>query len=130
MNANIKAAAHTTGGAIERREALDKMSASTTEAADVIKHSYSAAVKGAQEYNNKFIEYVHANTNAAFEFLHKLSSVTSPSAFVELSNEHARKQLETLTEQTKQLCALAQKGTLAATEPLKTGVSKAFNHAV
>ena len=52
----------------------------------------------------------------------------SRSAFVELSTEHARKQLETLTEQAKQLAALGQKVTLATAEPFKTGVAKAFKH--
>jgi hypothetical protein len=58
-----------------------------------------------------------------------LSGVNSPSAFVVLSTEYARKQFETLTEQTKQLTELAQKVTLATGERLKTGVAKAFNHA-
>ena len=40
-----------------------------------------------------------------------------------------RKQIETLTEQTKELAALAQKVTLATVEPLKTGVAKAFSQA-
>ncbi len=79
------------------------MNAATTEAADLIKNSYSTAVKGVQDYNNKFIEFTHANTNAAFDFVQKMSGVKSPSAFVELSTEHARKQLETLTEQSKNL---------------------------
>jgi hypothetical protein len=48
---------------------------------------------------------------------------------MELSTEHARKQLEILTEQTKELAALGQKVTLATSEPLKTGVTKAFSHA-
>jgi hypothetical protein len=38
-------------------------------------------------------------------------------------------QLETLTEQTKQLVALAQKVTLATAEPLNTGVAEAFKNA-
>jgi phasin len=96
---------------------------------DLIKNSYSTAVKGLQDYNNKIIEFAHANTNAAFDFVQKLSGVKSPSTFLELSTKHARKQLETLTEQTKQLAALAQKATLATAEPLKTGVAEAFNHA-
>jgi hypothetical protein len=54
--------------------------------------------------------------------------VKSPSAFVELSTEHARKQFETLTEQTNQLAALGQKVTLATAQPFQTGVAKAFNH--
>src|SRR5947199_7487656 len=89
------------------------------------KNTYSTAVKGAQDYNNKLIEFTQANTNAAYDFVQKLSGVKSPSVFVELSTEHARKQFETLTEQSKQLAALAQKVMLATAEPLKTGVAKA-----
>jgi hypothetical protein len=37
--------------------------------------------------------------------------------------------LEILTEQTKELAALAQKVTLATVEPLKTGVTKTFSQA-
>lgn len=116
-------------GTAKAKDTYEKMSAATTEAADLIKDSYAMGVKGMQDFNNKFIEFAHANTNAAFDFFQKLSGVQSPSAYLELSTEHARKQIETLTEQTKQLAALAQKGTLATAEPLKTGVAKAFNHA-
>jgi len=115
-------------GTAKAKDTYEKMSAATTEAADLIKDSYAMGVKGMQDFNNKFIEFAHANTNAAFDFFQKLSGVQSPSAYLELSTEHARKQIETLTEQTKQLAALAQKGTLATAEPLKTGVAKTFNH--
>jgi hypothetical protein len=37
--------------------------------------------------------------------------------------------IATLTDQTKELAALAQKVTLATTEPLKAGVTKAFGTA-
>jgi phasin len=116
-------------GTTQAKESYEKMNAATTEAADLIKNSYSTAVKALQDYNNKIIEFAHANTNAAFDFVQKLSGVKSPSAFLELWTKHARKQLETLTEQTKQLAALAQKATLATAEPLKTGVAEAFNDA-
>jgi hypothetical protein len=72
-----------------------------------------------EDYNNKFIEFARANTNAAFDFVEKMSSVKSPSVFVELWAEYVRKQVKTLVEQTK----------LATAEPLKTGVAEAFNHA-
>jgi phasin len=116
-------------GTAQAKETYEKMSAAGTEATEVIKTSYSIAVKGAHEYNDKLIEFAKANTDAAFEFFDKLSGVKSPSAFLELSTEHARKHLEMLNEQTKQLVAIAQKVTLASAEPLKTGVAKAFNHA-
>jgi phasin len=110
-------------GTAQAKETYEKMNAATTEAADLIKNSYSTAVKGLQDYNNKIIEFAHANTNAAFDFVQKMSGVKSPSEFLELWSEHVRKQLETLTEQTKQLAALAQKVTLATAEPLQTGVA-------
>jgi len=116
-------------GTAQAKEAFEKMNAATAEATDLIKSSCSSALKGAQEYNNKVLDFVHANTNAAFDFAQKLSGIKSPSEFLELSTEHARKQFETLTAQSKELAALAQKATLAATEPLKTGVTKAFGHA-
>src|SRR6202040_3153179 len=104
-------------GTTQAKETYEKMNAATTEAADLIKNSYSKAVKGMQDYNNKVIEFAHANTNAAFDFVQKLSSVKSPTAFVELWTEHARKQVETLTEQSKQLAVFGQKVTRATAEP-------------
>jgi hypothetical protein len=72
------------------------------------------------------IEFANANTEAAFAFAQKLLHVKSPSDFIELSTDHSRRQFETLTEQTKELAALAQEVTLARPEPLKTGVTKEF----
>jgi phasin len=113
-------------GSAQAKEAFEKMSGATAEATDLIKNTYSTAVKGAQDYNTKVIEFAQANTEAALDFVQKLSGVKSPSDFIALSTDHSRKQFETLTEQTKELAALAQKVTLATVEPLKTGVTKAF----
>jgi len=111
-------------GATQSKQAFETMSAASGEAADVMKNCYSTAVKGAQDYNNMVIEFVHSNTNAAFDFAHRISGVKSPSEFVELSTEHARHQLERLTNQTKELAELAQQVTVATAEPLKTGFTK------
>jgi phasin len=116
-------------GTTQAKEAYEKMSAATAEATDLIRNNYSTAVEGAQIYNNKLLEFAQTNSNVAFDFAQKLLGVKAPSEFIELSTEHARKQFEILTEQTKELAALAQKVTLATTEPLKTGVAKAFSHA-
>jgi phasin len=115
-------------GSAQVKEAFEKMSAATAEATAQIKHSYSTAVKGAQDYNAKLFEFAQNNTKAVIEFAQKLSGVKSPSDFIELSTDHSRKQFETLTEQTKELAALAQKVTLATVEPFKTGVTKAFGY--
>ena len=112
-------------GATQSKEAFEKMSAVSTQAADVMKNYCSTAVKGAQDYNNKLIEFTQANTKAAFDFAQRMSGVKSPSEFIELSTELSQQQFATLTEQTKQLAALAQQVTLATAEPLKTGFTKA-----
>ena len=113
-------------GSAQAKEAFEKMTGATAEATDFMKNSYSTAVKGAQDYNTKVIEFAQANTQAALDFVQKLSGVKSPSDFIELSIDHSRKQFETLTEQTKELAEVAQKVTIATVEPLKTGVTKAY----
>lgn len=112
--------------AAQAKETYEKMSAATTEASNLIHNSCSTAAKGAAEYNAKVIEIARANTNAAFDYAGKLLGVKSPSEFVELATEHARKHFEALSEQTKELAALGQKVALETTEPLKAGVTKAF----
>lgn len=99
-----------------------------TEGADLLKDSYAAAIRSVEEYNNKLLEYAQENTKATFDFFQQLSGVKSPTAFIELSTEHARNQFARFTEQTKQLTSLAQSATHAAAEPIKTGVAKAFEH--
>ena len=55
-------------GTTQAKETYEKMSVASTEAADLIQNSYLTAVKGVQDYNNKFFEFAHENTNAAFDF--------------------------------------------------------------
>jgi phasin len=112
-------------GATQSKEAFEKMGAATAQTADVMKNCYSTAVKGIQDYNNKLIEFTHANTKTAGDFAQRMFGVKSPSEFFELSADLAQQQLETLTKQTQQLATLAQQVTLATTEPLKTGFTKA-----
>jgi phasin len=111
-------------GVAQSKKAFDTVSAATGQTADVMKKCYSNALKGVQDYSNKVVEYTQANTNATFDFAQRISGVKSPSEFVELSTEHARQQLEILTNQTNQLAALAQRVSLATAEPLKTGFTK------
>jgi phasin len=115
-------------GNAQAKDAYEKTSAASIEAADIFKNCCFTAVRGAQDYNNKFMEFAHANSNSAFEFIQKLYDVKSPSAFIELSTEHSRKTFETLTEQSKQLAALVQNATSATAEPVKAVTTKAFNH--
>ena len=84
------------------------------------------ATQGATECNAKVIEFARANTNAAFDYANELLGVKSPSDFLKVASEHARKQFETFSAQTKELTALSQKAMLEAAEPLKAGAAKVF----
>jgi phasin len=116
-------------GTTQAKETYENMTATSTEAADLIKNSYWTAVKDVEDYNSKFIEFARANTNATFDFVQKMSGVKSPTAFIELWTEHARKQVETMTAQSRELAALTKKTALASAESLKTGVTDSLNRA-
>jgi phasin len=115
-------------GIAQTKVNFDKAKTATDQGADLFKTSYATAAKGATDYNLKFIEIARANTNTAFDYAHAMLAVKSVPEFFELSTAHARKHFETMTAQTKELATLAQKMTTDIAEPLKTGVTKAFNN--
>src|ERR1700693_981472 len=96
-------------GVSQAKESYEKLKEAAEEATDVMETTYVNASKGTTEYGLKLIEAAHTNTNAAFDFAAELMSVRSFSEMTELSAKHARKQFETLSEQTKELTALPQK---------------------
>jgi phasin len=114
-------------GVAQAKDTYEKMKAAAEEATDVLETSYSTASKGAGEYGLKVIEAARVNTNAAFDFFGELITAKTPSELIELSSSHARKQFETLTEQSKELGALAQKVATDTAEPIKSGMNKAFS---
>jgi phasin len=114
-------------GVAQAKDTYEKMKAAAEEATDVLETTYSTASKGAGEYGLKVIEAARVNTNAAFDFFGELITAKTPSELIELSSSHARKQFETLTEQSKELGALVQKVATDTAEPIKSGMNKAFS---
>jgi phasin len=110
----------------QAKETYEKMKSAAEEATDVIEDTYATASKGASDYGLKVIEVARANTNAAFDFAGQLMTVKSLSEMVELSTAHSRKQFETLTAQSKELVAIAQKAATDSIEPVKESFGKAF----
>jgi phasin len=113
-------------GVNQAKDSWEKMKAATEEATDLIEDSYAKASKGAADYGLKMIEACRTNTNAMFDYAGQMLAVKSMSDAVELSTAHMRKQFETMTEQSKELSALAQKIAAETTEPLKESVTGAF----
>jgi hypothetical protein len=89
----------------------------------------STALKGIQEYNQKLVEFTRENAQSQFEFIQQLAATKAPSQFFELSADHARRQLETLAQQTTELAKLAQRIAMATAEPVREGVTKVYDQA-
>jgi phasin len=117
-------------GVAQAKDTYEKMKAAAEEATDVLETTYSTATKGASDYGLKVIEVARTNTNSAFDFAGEVMAAKTLSEVVELSSTHLRKQFEALTEQSKELSALAQKVATETAEPIKSGMNKAFNKAV
>jgi phasin len=113
----------------QARDGYERMKAVAEEATDVLEGTYSTASKGATDYTLKAIEAARANANANFDFACEFVTVKSFSEAVELTSAHARKQFDAFIEQSKDLTAFAQKVAVETTEPLKSGVTKAFKTA-
>ena len=116
-------------GVAHARDAYAKAKVAGEETVDLLAKVYETVAKGAIEYNLKLIEIARTNNRAAFDYAHELLGVKSPSDLIELSTAHMRKQFDVVSAQNKELYALAQELAADATEPIKTGMSKAFNKA-
>jgi len=114
-------------GVAQAKDTYEKMKAAAEEATDVLETTYSTATKGASDYGLKMIEVARVNTNAAFDFAGEVMAAKTLSEVVELTSAHARKQFEALTQQSKELNALAQKVATETAEPIKSGMNKAFS---
>ena len=116
-------------GVEHTRNAYAKAKVASEEAIDLLENTCEIAAKRATDYNHKLIEIVRANTRAAFDNVNELLGAKSPPEFIELSTAQIRKHFESVSEQSKELCALTQEIATEAAEAIKKGLSKGFNNA-
>jgi phasin len=114
-------------GVAHAEETYEKAKVAAEQTTDFLKNAHTTAAKGATDYNLKVLEIARINTNTAFDYAQELLGVKSLPEFVEVSTAHARKQSEVMTAQTKELAEFAVKVATEIAEPLRTGMSKAFN---
>jgi phasin len=116
-------------GADFAKDVSDKTKATAEETNKAAGEAYATFASGAVEFHRQWIEMIRANTNATLDFVHQVLGVKSPSAFVELSAEHARKQAEAFAEQARHLTGMAQKLTTDMAAPMQAGMKNVFNKA-
>jgi phasin len=115
---------------VESRAAYVKAKTAADEAASAFEVSFAAAKDGALAINAKAFEALRANAEANFDFLKAVLAAKSLSDVIALHAEFTRKQVETMTGQTKDIGALTQKAMTDAVEPIKEQVAKSFKIAV
>jgi len=68
-----------------------------------------------------------ANVNATLEYAQRLANVRSPTEFIELSNNHARKHLELIMTHTAALAALSRSLTTTNAEQMTASIARVFS---
>lgn len=114
-------------GVAQAKDSYEKLKSAAEETTVTLETVYSSATKGSTDYGHKVIEIARANTNAGFDYAVSLLGAKSLSELVEISTTHSRQQFEAFHAQAKELTALAQKVATETAEPIKSGVTKAFN---
>jgi phasin len=110
-------------GLSQAKDNYAKMKSAAEEATSIMETTYTNATKGASDYGMKVVEIARVNSNSAFDLIAALLGARTFAQVVEISTAHTRKQIETLTEQVKELTALAQKVATHTAEPMKDGLS-------
>jgi phasin len=87
----------------------------------MVQGTYSTAAKESMDYGLKVMETASLNAQSAFELASALAKAKTPSEVVEISGAHARKQMELLVTQNRQLWAAAQKIATSMFTPVKDG---------
>jgi phasin len=100
------------------RDTPHKSTAAAEEMTQAATQGYFAAAEAVRDFNAKLIEIAQANTMAAVNFAQEVATAKSPIEAAMLWSSHARKNFETLTDQSKQLTALGQRVMTSAAEPL------------
>jgi len=86
--------------------------------------SLQKATEAAQEFRAKAFELMTASVKANLQYAHKLTRLTTPFEFIELSTNHTRKQFELIMSQTAAFGALSRSLTMANAERMTADIER------
>jgi phasin len=110
-------------GISQAKETYTRMKTAAEEATGIMETTCTNASKGAADYGLKIIEIARANSNASFDFAAELLGARTFAQAIEIATTHTRRQIETLSEQARELTSLAQKVAVQTTTPIKDGIA-------
>ncbi len=102
----------------QAREAYNRFMEAARQAHDVVSRSTDVIATGAREINEKAVKYTEANLQANFDLAQRLVQAKDLKEALDIQNQFARQQMETLAQQAQELSRLlaqsAQKANPAA----------------
>jgi hypothetical protein len=107
----------------------NKAFATAEQSARAVEQSYSVSLENIRAFNLKMVDMARANVGAALDLSQQIATAKAPSDIVELWTTHAHKQFEMLSEQGKELAALAHKMAGESAETITRSVSQVFQKA-
>jgi phasin len=108
------------------KDAYAKLKTAAEDATEAFEDSYETTRTGLVALTRTSLDNAKSHTDATYAFVRDFMGVKSFAEAVELQAAFARKQFETLSEQTRELQALAQKVSTDATRPVRQSFEKAF----
>jgi len=100
------------------RQTLHEGSAAAEESTHAIGNGYFAAAEAVRDFNMKLIEMTQTNMMATFSFAQRVVTAKGPSEAAAVWSSCAHERFETLTVQSRELTALAQRVMTSTAEPL------------
>jgi len=97
---------------------MHKGTAAAEEMTQAARQGYFAAAEAVRDFNMKLIEMTQANTMATVNFAQQVATAKGPPEAAALWSSFARESFESLTDQSRELTALAQRVMISAAEPL------------
>jgi phasin len=116
-------------GVTDSRAAFARAKASADDAANAFELSLAAAKEGVAAISAKALQALRANTEANLDFVKASFAAKNLSDLIALQAEFARKQVDAVSVQVKDLGALAQKTMIETIEPVKEQVARSFKMA-
>lgn len=108
---------------------FEKGRATVEQSSKAVEQSYWVTVENIRAVNVKMVDMTRANVEAVLDFSLEIATAKAPSDIVELWTTHAHKQFEMLSEQTKELAALAQKMAGEGAETVTRSFNQVFKNA-
>ena len=95
-----------------------KVKQAARETTERVEANASKAAEGLRDYQIAMLSASQANINAMFEYMQEAFSAKSVPELMEICSKHARRQMEMMSEQARELSGAVQKATIDSTRSL------------